>query len=398
MGSLQFMINEKDTKQYLKQKIQPTTILALILLGFFTGSGMGKILFQDSKENVIQFTMVYSSEKDSWVKETATLFKEYWAEKQAHNSSIKDITLDFQPYGSGGSLIALLNGETKPIVWSPASNLWIPLLNTKWTEYTGKTELIVPEFTRLIYSPVVIATWEKFYDEHPFESMNDLHNIIQENPGLVKMAHTDPRSSNSGFMATIMMVSSKLNMDPTLMTVDNLTNPDLEKWMREFESSAIFYGSSTGFLGRYMKDNGPDELQITILYENLVQDYCLEAEEAFGQKMVSVYPTEGSLFSDHPFCILNADWVSAEQKYVAEEYLDFISRKENIAKAIETGFRPINSSILEDIDIQQIYNQSFNEDHGVTNDPSIIIELETPTDGKVIERIPDLWLLTRNQE
>ena len=212
------------------------------------------------------------------------------------------------------------------------------------------------------------------------------------------MAHTDPRASNSGFMATIMMVSAYLNMDPSKITIDNISDNDVINWMKVIESSAIFYGKSTGFLGKYMRDQGPDALQIAVLYENLVQDYSIPAQEKYGQKIKAVYPVEGSLYSDHPFCILNADWITDEQKMVANEYLSFLGRDEMIAKAISTGFRPINNSLLEDPSIQEIYSVSFNEEHGVTSDPSIILELFPPTDGTVIARIPDLWLLTRNKD
>lgn len=390
------MTQKKGSKNYLKQKITASMFLAWIILGFFSGSAIGYLIFQNSDEDVIQLSMVYSSEKSTWISESAILFEEYWEEKRAQDSSLKKISLDFQPYGSGDSLIALLNGETKPTIWSPASNIWVPLLNTKWSQYTLTEDLIVPNFTRLIYSPVVIATWEDFYAEHQFNGLNDLHDLISENPGLINMAHTDPRSSNSGFMATTMMVSSFLDMDPELMSVENLTQDSLQTWMSELESAAIFYGKSTGFLGKYMRDQGPEALQVAILYENLVQDYGQEAEERYGQKIVAVYPEEGALFSDHPFCILNADWVAEDQRMVAEEFLNFLSQKKIITKAISTGFRPINTDLLNDPEVQEVYSQSFNSDHGVTADPSIIKELHPPADGTVIGRIPDLWLLTRN--
>jgi hypothetical protein len=198
-------------------------------------------------------------------------------------------------------------------------------------------------------------------------------------------------------MATVMMVSSKLQMDPTTMKVTDLGNIELQNWMREIQSSAIFYGKSTGFLGLYMTDQGPNALHFTILYENLVQEYSQKALEKYGQKIVAIYPEEGVLFSDHPFCILNEEWVTEEQRMVANEYLKYLSMPENIVFAIKTGFRPINSSLLDIPDVSAVYTRSFNSDHGVTSDPSIIKELITPTDGEVIARIPDLWLLTRNK-
>jgi Ca-activated chloride channel homolog len=392
------MVNTKkeNKKKYLKNKITASVVMFWVLCGFLGGITFGELYYYEQEEDKIRLTLVYSSEKSSWISETQTLFMKYWAEKQAADPSLKPIILDFQPYGSGDSLIALLNGEIKPTIWSPASNIWVPLLNAKWQALTDKPDLLVNNFTRLIYSPVVIATWENILSKYPFNGLNDLHDIIINNPNLIKMAHTDPRSSNSGFMASIMMVSSFLSMDSEKMTLTNISNDAVIKWMTEFESAAIFYGKSTGFLGKYMRDQGPDALQVAILYENLVQDYSIPAEQKHGQKIVAVYPEEGSLYSDHPFCILDSVWVSEEQKALAQEYINFIGQKELISKAIETGFRPINSSILSDPTINAIYNKSFNENHGVTANSSIIKELLPPSDGNVIGRVPDLWLLTRN--
>ena len=391
-------MKKKTGKKYLRNKIRASTIIFWLLFGFLGGAMIGGLIFQDSQENVIKLTMVYSSEKASWISESSSLFQKYWEEKRQTDPTLKPISLDFQPYGSGNSMIALLNEEIKPVIWSPASNIWIPLLNSKWSQLNFDNEPIAPNFTRLIYSPVVIAVWEDFYKSYPFNGFNELQYLIKENPGLIKMAHTDPRASNSGFMATIMMVSAYLNMDSSKITLNNISNSDVTDWMRVIESSAIFYGESTGFLGKYMINQGPDALQIAFLYENLVQNFSIPAEEKYGQKIKAIYPVEGSLYSDHPFCILNADWISTEQRMVADEYLTFLQSDEMIKKAISTGFRPINNSLLENPVINEVYNLSFNEEHGVTSDPSLILELFPPTDGTVIARIPDLWLLTRNKD
>ncbi len=366
-----------------------------MLVGFFVGVIIGSSIYSQSHEGVIQLTFIYSSEKASWIGETQAEFEVYWAEKMEANASLKPIRLNFQPYGSGSSLIALLNGEIKPTIWSPASNLWIPLLNTKWHEITNSEVPIVTSFERFIYSPVVLTVWEDFQAEHNIKGLNDLHDLIQANPGLVKLAHTDPRTSNSGFMATIMMVVSNLGLSPEDITLDAISQQELIDWMRTVESAAVQYGESTGFLGRYMRDNGPGALNAVFLYENLVQDYSSRAAENFGQRMIAIYPEEGALFSDHPFCLIDADWVTPEQRMAAEEYIRFMNRKEIIMKAIGTGFRPIDTSLLEMPDVFEIYNQSFREEFGVTSDPGIIRELLPPTDGVVISRLPDLWLMTR---
>jgi Ca-activated chloride channel family protein len=390
-------MKETGSKAYLKSKLMASTVLFWILCGFFAGALVGQILFQNRENDTIKLTMVYSSEKSAWISATQAGFIEYWNQKRIADPNLPQISLDFQPYGSGDMLIALLNSEIKPTIWSPASNIWVPLLNAKWQALTDSEEIIAPNYTRILYSPMVIATWENFYTLHQFKGFIDLQKIIIDNPNLVKLAHTDPRTSNSGFMATIMMVASFLQMDPTQMTVQNLSNPNLQQWMHGFEQAALFYGKSTGFLGKYMQDQGPNALQLTILYENLVQEYCEKALNKFGQKIIAVYPEEGTLFSDHPFCVLDAEWVTDKERMIANEYLNYLSLPENVKIGIQTGFRPIDTDLLLLPEIQSVYQKSFNWDKGVTPDPSVIKELIAPTDGNVIARIPDLWLLTRNK-
>lgn len=384
------------TQKYKNHRITNSTLIGIFIVGFLIGETCGHFIFQVKTGDVIKFTMVYSSEKDSWISATQDAFYSYWEQKCIDDPTLKPIALDFQPYGSGDSLIGLLNGEIKPTIWSPASNIWVPILNTKWQQLTLKDNLIAPNFTRLIYSPVVIATWEKFYSEHPFNGIQDLYQMALNSSIEMKMAHTDARESNSGFMTSVMIASSILQKNPANITVQDLSNQTVIDYMRTLESKVIFYGKSTGFLGKYLRDNGPSDLQIAFLYENLIKDYSANAQDKWGEKIIAVYPEEGSLFSDHPFCILDADWVTPEQKFVAEEYLNFLSSSDIIREAIHVGFRPLNASLLSNPEFHSIYLESFNENNGVTSDPFKIFELIAPTDGKVISRIPDLWLLTRN--
>jgi Ca-activated chloride channel family protein len=145
------------------------------------------------------------------------------------------------------------------------------------------------------------------------------------------------------------------------------------------------YGKSTGFLARYMKIEGPSVLNIVFLYENLIRDI---SSTATGGKIIAVYPEEGTLYSDHPFCILNANWISSKQRLVAEAFLDFLNRTETVESAIQYGFRPIDSSIPLDPDV---FNYATN---GIAFDLNIP-EMKTPSDGDVLLKIPDLWLLCK---
>jgi len=372
------MSNSRKIKRSNKGKI-----VLLFALGFIIGNISTNLIFM-SNENVTHINIIYSSEKASWMTIAYTNFLNEWE----NNHPEQKITIDMLPYGSSDSLISILNGEIFPTIWSPASAIWIPFLNTKWSELTGNGEPIVDvnAVVRIIYSPIVIATWESFNQTYNIKSLADVRDLSINSNVNVRMAHTDPRLSNSGFMTTIMAISAASGTPSENLSMSDLTNPDNQQWVKQFESSAILYGTSTGFLARYMKTQGQTELNIAFLYENLISDI---SNTAVGGKVIAIYPEEGTLYSDHPFCILNADWITPAQRVVAEEFLNFLNKYETVVSAMEYGFRPINASITLDPEV-------FNYDNSGIAYNITVPEMQTPIDGNVLLKIPDFWLLCKS--
>lgn len=363
------------------KKRSKANLLIILLIGFLIGHFSTDLILSDKKD--IHITIIYSSEKASWMTIAYTDFMDYWQNTHPNES----ISINMHPYGSSDSIISILNGEIFPTIWSPASSIWMPFLNTKWLELHKNDEPIVnvSAAVKIIYSPIVIATWEAFNQTYNIRGLSDVRNLNLNSSINVKMAHTDPRLSNSGFMTTIMALSNASGTPSENLTMSDLTNSDNQQWLKQFESSAVMYGKSTGFLARYMKTEGPSALNIVFLYENLVRDI---SSTSSGGKVIAIYPEEGTLYSNHPFCILNANWISPKQRIVAEAFLEFLNRNETVLSALQYGFRPIDPSIPLDPDV-------FNyENNGIAFNITVP-ELKTPTDGDVLLKIPDLWLLCK---
>ena len=114
------------------------------------------------------------------------------------------------------------------------------------------------------------------------------------------------------------------------------------------ESRALHYGKSTGFFCKEAIMRGPEEgFNFFIVYDNLVVaanegKYGPTPEEHWGVALVSIYPEDGTLPSDHPFCILNAPWVDELERFVAREYIRFLQRPEIQRLAVEHGFDLFN--------------------------------------------------------
>ncbi|UCD73176.1 MAG: hypothetical protein JSW01_00605, partial [Candidatus Bathyarchaeota archaeon] len=96
---------------------------------------------------------------------------------------------------------------------------------------------------------------------------------------------------------------------------------------------------------------------------------------------------EGMLLSDHPFCILNAPWVTEQQKWAAREFSRFLLTQEIQGKAVGHGFRPITQGVELDREV-------FSPANGVSYSIPTAV-LSSPTDGEVLWHITDIWSTTR---
>ncbi len=151
----------------------------------------------------------------------------------------------------------------------------------------------------------------------------------------------------------------------------------------------MYYGKSTGFFGRWAAENGPSAISFFSVYENVVLDNALKAENRWADPLVAVYPENGTLFTDHPFVVLDAPWVEPWQKEVAQQYLSFLLSEENQQKAQQYGFRPANPNVPLNTTI-------FNEANGVRADITEVSILD-PLPGEALDALFTVWITVKNQ-
>ncbi|MCB1039243.1 MAG: extracellular solute-binding protein, partial [Acidimicrobiales bacterium] len=61
--------------------------------------------------------------------------------------------------------------------------------------------------------------------------------------------------------------------------------------------------------------------------------------------LVAIYPKEGTLYSDSPLYVLDADWVTADERAGAEAFIDYVQRPAAQRKVLDYGFRPANPDV-----------------------------------------------------
>ncbi len=342
------------------------------------------------EKGVITLHFLYTSEKKGWINTISPEFEQWFEERNPG----KRVQLIFEVTGTRSSMISIIAGESKPVMWSPAASVWTTLLEWAWEKKYDYTIFNSSSTLSLVNSPIVIGTWESFAQKHNFSSWSDLYDLVDEG---MRLAHTSPQESNSGFMAVLLEVAAASGKTPSEITIEDLKNPEVQRWLEKVESTAVLYGTSTGFLAKQATQLGPSGLNVMIVYESLIIEAAKdgEAEAKWNDNIIAIYPEEGTLWSDHPFVVFDqAPWVEEAQIDAAYQFRDFLMSKEIQLSAIPYGFRPGNQTLINDNDVLASLTEVFDPALGVKLNMTIP-KFENPTDGEVLDRIPDLWLKTR---
>ena len=358
-------------------------ILTLSACGFFGASQVNSQptaatvnQCQTHSSNPVTLTMYYGSEKETWMNDVVADFN---SRKMAACDG--PITVKAIPIGSGDSMQQILDGKINPDIWSPAGRVWLTLLNSKWNQKYGSDIISASanDTPPLVNSPIVIAMWKweaiaLGWPNQPigWSQIANLstggwaavgHPELTARFGVFKFGHTRPDSSNSGLDAVIAENYAGSGEHRTL-TMSDVKNSNTNDFVANVESSIIYYGdnssqNSTGFFASKMFCNGPSYLSAAVMYENLViegnQDQITDNGKVChpAEPVVAIYPSEGTFYSDHPFVIPQASWVTPAKIVAAETFRDFLRAPTQQEKALQYGFRPAlpNMTIGAPIDI-----------------------------------------------
>ncbi|MGD9093320.1 MAG: VWA domain-containing protein [Anaerolineales bacterium] len=339
----------------------------------------------------VEVSIVYGSEKEEWLE---PLVNQFNSEKHKTEDGAT-IVVSATPMGSIESVNAIISGEIQPTVWSPASSVYVPVANAEWRKLHA-SDLIEGTPNDLVLSPVIIAMWQPMAEAlgWPEKSLGwqDISQLAISDEGWsafgypewgdFQFGHTHPNYSNSGIVSIIAEAYAGAGKQRGL-TLEDLQNNELQQFMSEVESSIIHYGTSTGFFANRMFERGPSYLSAAVMYENLV--VAQENKRLSGQSsqlpVVAIYPREGTFWSNHPYAVLNAPWVSDNQKEAANIFEAFLLDRPQQERAIELGFRPADPSIPLAAPLDQ--------QHGVDiSQPKTVLEVPP---AEVIAGIQSLW-------
>jgi len=335
----------------------------------------------------VMLHFAYSSEKKAWLDTVLPQF----AATHPKTPSGKAIVVDAKSFGSGEASTAILDGTFKANVYSPASTAYLALLGDQWRTKHGKA-LLAPTNEPLVLSPIVIAMWKPMAEALGWPTKDigwaDIIKVSKDPKGWAslghaewgafKLGHTHPEFSNSGLLAVLAEAYAGAKKTRGLDRAD-LDSATTKAFITDVEQAIVHYGQSTSLFTDKMLERGPGYMSAAVSYENLVVESYSKRGAPFP--LVAIYPVEGTFWSDHPYAILDAEWVGADEKAAAQAFLAHLKSRPAQERALALGFRPADPAVA--------IGAPLTADHGVdASQPQTLLEVPN---AEVLDQLLAVW-------
>ena len=302
----------------------------------------------------VQVTIASSVTKKKWLEAAA---KEFSAQGIKTKSG-KAIGIEVNGVLSGDSLLNLLSGKLQPVVWSPGEDSWTAQFRDRWNE-RGNRPAMSESCKPTIYTPAGLAMWRPMAEalgwpngKIGWKTVIDLAADPQGwerygHPewGKLKLGHTHPQYSSAGllFLASVVYGITGQTHD---LNASQIYDKRVEQALSALAQNTSKYGMVTTDLFSLMARQGPDYLHAVAAFEEGVVRFNMEHAAELRWPLAFVFPSEGTFWSDHPYCILDGTgWVSSEQAEAARLFLDFLRAKEQQNLAVQFMLRPLDSKV-----------------------------------------------------
>ena len=286
-----------------------------------------------------QLSFVVSPEKEELLKAVVAKFN-----ASGEQVAGKRVFVSMKAMNSGDAENAIARGRLQPDVWSPAGSFWGRLLNLR-----ADQPFVANDNPSIVRTPLVIAMRQPMAQALGYPrkavSFQDVVRLATDpqgwatvgkpNFGRFKYVHTNPDSSTSGAEAVTGSYYAFVGKK------EGLTEADVAKAApRSRSSSARSCTTATRRSSSRTSCARAGWPTPRRWRWRRRRSSTSTAEAPLEQKLVALYPQEGSFFTDSPYIVLNADWVTPADRQAAAAFQKFLARDVNADLAGRYGFRP----------------------------------------------------------
>src|SRR5690606_31940675 len=195
---------------------------------------------------------------------------------------------------------------------SPDSTLWLDRLEQLWAARAAEgaeSDTAMPigqrrlsAQTRYAGSPIVLPAEEDVarrlgWPDQPV-SWQDVQQRATQDPDF-KWSHANTRHA-SGLLAVLAEFYAGAGLTRGL-TVEAATDPATLEYVKAVEGTVRFYGENEDQVVEQLKSEGRNFLDLFVAQERVVLDWNRQNP---GERLIALYPAEGTLWTDHPLALL----------------------------------------------------------------------------------------------
>ncbi len=365
----------------------------------------------------IQISIIYAPESEQYLPQVMRDFNCAWANGtnpitgQQRASGERPVFVTGKQGSSGTVMQGIVNAiiapnnqnVERPTIFQPSVSHWLALAN----EQTGRQLFDMGNVQPTALAPVVMAIWESRvraiqntvgYEEIGWEELLGVLNSengwcdygIPNCRRTVYYGHTDPYISSTALSTLIaeFYASARANgFTGRELSLAEVNDPAVQQGVRNIEQLIRHYSSRTTEFRQYIAQ-GPEYLDFVALEENdLIFINRGQTDIQPPERLVALYPKEGTFWHEHPFGIVNADWTTQEQRDAARVFAQYVLTPTVQQLIMSNGFRPANP------DVEIAF--PFVEENGVRPEgPTTVLDVPA---SEVIIAIQQSWAFVKKQ-
>lgn len=314
------------------------------------------IIEPEAEEGDLQVYVVTALPVAEWVQEAARQFN-----AESHTLDGRRIQVTVAPMDGYTARGRYERDEMDPLptAWIPDSRYLVELVNASFVERLGRDVFLTDGEYRTRPLAISLLAWgiydsraqvlEQQFGEISWATIHDAAMAPggwaelggQGDWGYFKLAISNPRKNISGLAA--MVAAAGEYYDRTNITVEDVTNPEFQEWLREIMSSMsdlsggtytvadlALFGYTTGDAGQLL------ESDLLVNMQGI--------QSRWSDPLRIYYPEYVSWF-DFPFTIWMGPETSAAEKNAALEFERYLLTPEVQQAALAYGLRPANPDV-----------------------------------------------------